>query len=110
MIPYLGANMALVGTNTFGKPVGQFAFDLAACDDRLRLVAFKTDNADNQGDYFTGLASVFPNTCRADDNIFIQLGDPSEIGRAHVCTPVTNAHLVCRLPLVKKKKKQNNSL
>src|SRR3546814_6014676 len=24
---------------------------------------------------------------------------PHEIGRAHVCTPVTNAHLVCRLLL-----------
>src|SRR3546814_4174637 len=28
-----------------------------------------------------------------------------EIGRAHVCTPVTNAHLVCRLLLEKKKTK-----
>src|SRR3546814_6543849 len=28
----------------------------------------------------------------------------SEIGRAHVGTPVTNAHLVCRLLLEKKKK------
>src|SRR3546814_1265768 len=27
---------------------------------------------------------------------------PSEIGRAHVCTPVTNAQLVCRLLLEKK--------
>src|SRR3546814_7827282 len=27
-----------------------------------------------------------------------------EIGRAHVCTPVTNAHIVCRLLLEKKKK------
>src|SRR3546814_6299880 len=27
----------------------------------------------------------------------------SEIGRAHVCTPVTNAHLVCLLLLEKKK-------
>src|SRR3546814_6913858 len=26
-----------------------------------------------------------------------------QIGRAHVCTPVTNAHLVCRLLLDKKK-------
>src|SRR3546814_2873204 len=25
-----------------------------------------------------------------------------EIGRAHVCTPVTNAHIVCRLLLVTK--------
>src|SRR3546814_1056650 len=30
--------------------------------------------------------------------------EPREIGRAHVCTPVTNAHLVCRLLLEKKKK------
>src|SRR3546814_9664263 len=28
-----------------------------------------------------------------------------KIGRAHVCTPVTNAHLVCRLLLEKKKQK-----
>src|SRR3546814_9088485 len=27
-----------------------------------------------------------------------------QIGRAHVCTPVTNSHLVCRLLLEKKKK------
>src|SRR3546814_7749062 len=27
----------------------------------------------------------------------------AQIGRAHVCTPVTNAHLVCRLTLEKKK-------
>src|SRR3546814_4444503 len=27
---------------------------------------------------------------------------PPEIGRAHVCTPVTNAHHVCRLLLEKK--------
>src|SRR3546814_8419691 len=26
-----------------------------------------------------------------------------QIGSAHVCTPVTNAHLVCRLPLEKNK-------
>src|SRR3546814_5270455 len=33
--------------------------------------------------------------------------DPAEtqIGRAHVCTTVTNAHLVCRLLLEKKKQK-----
>src|SRR3546814_4520466 len=32
----------------------------------------------------------------------VVLGRP-EIGRAHVCTPVTNSHLVCRLLLEKKK-------
>src|SRR3546814_8758059 len=32
-----------------------------------------------------------------------------QIGRAHVCTPVTNAHIVCRLPLEKKKVSTNTS-
>ena len=77
-IPYLGNNTALVGSNTFGKPVGQFGFDRAECDDRFRAVTFKTENVDGQGEYFTGLASVFPVTCRASDDIFTQLGDPNE--------------------------------
>src|SRR3546814_8861444 len=34
------------------------------------------------------------------------LTQPPEIGRAHVCTPVTNAHLVCRLLLERKKQHQ----
>src|SRR3546814_6061954 len=33
----------------------------------------------------------------------IRFEHPEEIGRANVCTPVTNAHLVCRLLLEKKK-------
>src|SRR3546814_3578482 len=37
-------------------------------------------------------------------NQSLKILDASEqIGRAHVCTPVTNAHLVCRLLLDKKK-------
>src|SRR3546814_6713811 len=32
-----------------------------------------------------------------------------QIGRAHVLTPVTNAHLVCRLLLEKKNHKQTNT-
>ena len=98
-IPYLGANTALVGGNTFGKPVGQIAFDVAACDDRMRVTAFKTENAAGQGEYYTGLASVFQRTCAAPDDISRQLGDPNEGaikaaldflgGRA--CTPITSS-------------------
>jgi C-terminal processing protease CtpA/Prc len=96
MIPYLGTNLALVGSNSFGKPVGQFGFDLAACDLRVRAVAFQTLNANNQGEYFTGLASVVPNTCRAGDDITRPLGDPREASIAaaldflagRACTPI----------------------
>ena len=97
MIPYLGNNMALVGSNTFGKPVGQFGFDLSACDLRVRAVAFQTVNADDEGEYYSGLAGVVPNTCRAGDDIFRPLGDPREASIAAAldflagrsCTPIS---------------------
>jgi C-terminal processing protease CtpA/Prc len=99
LIPYLGNNLALVGANSFGKPVGQFGFDLAACDLRVRAVTFQTVNANNQGDYYTGLASVMPNTCRAGDDISRPLGDPREASIAaaldflagRACTPIAGA-------------------
>lgn len=77
-VPYLKTNMALVGANTYGKPVGQIALDRAACDDRLRVVALKIENADRQGEYYNGLATTVPVTCRASDDISRPLGDPSE--------------------------------
>ncbi len=97
--PYLGTNMALVGSNTFGKPVGQIARDRAQCDDRLRVVAFKTENANRQGDYYTGLASKVPVTCAAADDFLRPLGDPSEASvkvsldfiAGRTCTPIASA-------------------
>jgi len=86
--PYLGKNVALVGSNTYGKPVGQIGVDNAACDDRFRIIAFATQNADHYGGYFSGLAVDATNdpnsfaqkasTCRATDDIFHPFGDPSE--------------------------------
>src|SRR3546814_1223252 len=35
---------------------------------------------------------------------------PRQIGRAHVCTPVTNAHLVCRLLLEQKQKQKTKTI
>ncbi len=95
-IPYLGNRAALVGTNTYGKPVGQIAIDRSACDDRLRVVAFATENSARQGAYYTGLAGFMGATCQAGDDITRPLGDPQEAsvkaaldflgGRA--CTPI----------------------
>ncbi len=96
MQPYLGNDLAIVGQNTFGKPVGQSAFDLSECDDRLRVVTIKLENANGQGEYFNGLAETVPNTCRARDDIMRNFGDPQEdmlataldflAGRS--CTPI----------------------
>lgn len=99
MIPYLDADMALVGSNTFGKPVGQIGLDRTACDDRLRIVAFATENADGNANYFDGLASSLTNSCQAADDISLPLGDPSEASTARAlgflsgaaCTPISSA-------------------
>jgi C-terminal processing protease CtpA/Prc len=78
MLPFFRANEALVGTNTYGKPVGQIAVDRAACDDRLRVIAFRTENGALQGDYYAGLASKMDVTCQAGDDLTHPLGDPQE--------------------------------
>jgi carboxyl-terminal processing protease len=70
--------VAIVGGDTFGKPVGQGAFDLAGCEDRLRLVTFKTVNALDEGDYFDGLAPTLSFACAANDTLTAPQGDPAE--------------------------------
>lgn len=78
MLPWLGTNMTLVGSNTYGKPVGQIALDKAECDDRMRVVAFATGNASGQSDYYDGLAPKIANSCAANDDLSFPLGDPRE--------------------------------
>ena len=77
-VPFLGVNAALIGSNSFGKPVGQIAVDQTACDDRIRVVAFAKENAAGQGDYYSGLAGTMRTTCAAADDITRPLGDPLE--------------------------------
>jgi C-terminal processing protease CtpA/Prc len=99
MLPFYRANEALVGTNTYGKPVGQIALDRSACDDRFRIIAFATENGAHQGTYFDGLAPKMDVTCQAGDDIAHPMGDPLEAstraaldflaGRA--CTAIASA-------------------
>jgi len=73
------AEVAIVGSDTYGKPVGQLAFDLAnACTDRLRLITFKTVNANGASDYYGGLASSMRFACAADDTLGAPMGDPAD--------------------------------
>jgi C-terminal processing protease CtpA/Prc len=76
MAPWV--EIAIVGGNTLGKPVGQLAFDLPKCEDRLRIVTFRTINALSQGDYYDGLASSLRYACAATDTLDRPLGDPGE--------------------------------
>ncbi len=75
--------VAIVGSDTFGKPVGQLAFDMPGCDLRLRLVGFRITNADNEGDYFDGLAPTLPGAaCAAADDFSRAPWDRAEASTA----------------------------
>ena len=95
--PYLGTASGLIGANSFGKPVGQIARDQAACDDRLRIVAFATQNSARRGEYFNGLAGEVAASCRAEDALSAPMGNPAEASTraaldflaGKACTPIS---------------------
>jgi C-terminal peptidase prc len=68
--------VVVVGTTTYGKPVGQYGFNF--CDKVLAAVSFSLVNADGQGDYFDGIAP----TCTAADDPEHDLatGDEASLG------------------------------
>ncbi len=70
LFPY--AEVTLVGGDTGGKPVGSKGFDF--CEKVLFPITFRLVNAAGKTDYFEGL----PASCLAEDDLFHQLGDPSE--------------------------------
>ncbi|MCC7126169.1 MAG: PDZ domain-containing protein [Acidobacteria bacterium] len=64
--------VVLIGDATYGKPVGQYLIEF--CDKVLAPVAFSLRNANDQGDFFDGLAP----TCTAADTPEFPLGDAQE--------------------------------
>lgn len=71
--------VALVGTDTRGKAVGQYAFDQPGCDTRVRLVSFEILNGEGEGGYYNGLADTGQFTlCAAQDDMSKPFTDPQE--------------------------------
>ncbi len=73
MAPYMTRSVT-VGGNTYGKPVGQWGVEY--CNDSMVLfvVTFRTVNALDEADYYTGI----PENCSVADDWDHLLGDPSE--------------------------------
>ena len=77
--------VALAGARTFGKPVGQSAFDYCNGQFRLRAVSFELLNANDEGGFFNGLpqpGSSIAALCEAPDDLDFPLGDPNEASLA----------------------------
>jgi hypothetical protein len=64
--------VAIVGANTLGKPVGQVGLEF--CEKILRATAFQTLNAEDFGDYFSGL----PVDCAAPDDLNVPVGSDND--------------------------------
>jgi carboxyl-terminal processing protease len=94
--------VVVIGDTTFGKPVGQYAFNF--CDKVLAPVSFVLVNADGQADFFAGIAP----TCAAADDIEHDLGAGDEASLAEAfqfirtgsCTvPASTAARPLRVPV-----------
>jgi C-terminal processing protease CtpA/Prc len=70
--------VTLVGSTTFGKPVGQSGFPYCNDEFLLRPVTFETVNALGEGRYFDGIMV----DCNAADDLGSEIGDPAEASLA----------------------------
>lgn len=80
-----GINVRLVGTTTYGKPVGFFPVRIEGIYD-LYLASFSTKNANDEGDYYSGFTPgneiAGTNMRRGDDDLDIatyDFGDEREL-------------------------------
>ena len=69
-------NVTVVGSRTFGKPVGQYGFDF--CEKVLFPVSFVGENALGEADYYDGI----PADCAAADDLDHAIADPDEASLA----------------------------
>ena len=78
--PYMP--VIVIGDTTYGKPVGQYG--LRFCEKILAPVSFSIKNANEEGDFFDGIAP----TCTAGDDYLHQLGDTAEASFAEALSYV----------------------
>ncbi|MFD0793981.1 S41 family peptidase [Mucilaginibacter litoreus] len=79
LIPVSGLNVKLIGTTSYGKPVGFFPLKINKYE--LYVPQFETKNSLIQGGYYTGMkpgSSKYPGKEAADD-LTKDFGDPSEL-------------------------------
>jgi len=76
-------DVRLIGTTTYGKPVGFFAIPINVY--QLYIPEFSTLNSANQGNYYPGMtpgSSDYPGYAASDD-VSKDFGDPTEALLAH---------------------------
>lgn len=95
-----GADVAVVGARSLGKPAGQYGFSSPDCPTVYVVLAFQLANAAGRAEYWDGLpdAAWAGASCAADDDLTRPAGDPEEAstraalafidGGQAACTPI----------------------
>lgn len=77
-------NVQLIGTTSYGKPVGFFSIPFYTSASKyydVYLAQFETKNAANQGEYFKGMTpgtASYPGKLMTKDDVTHDFGDPQE--------------------------------
>jgi hypothetical protein len=87
LLPYPDVQVAVVGSRTYGKPVGQNLWGVTTCPDVLYLLGFQLANKNGLADYFGGLpdaafTAAGGSACAADDDLTHSTGDVAEASTA----------------------------
>ncbi|GAB3931842.1 S41 family peptidase [Mucilaginibacter myungsuensis] len=86
--PYM--NVQMIGTTTYGKPVG--FFDIRIGKYEMYIPEFETKNSQGQGGYFTGMtpgSATYPGKYATDD-LTKEFGDPTERLLAQALNYISN--------------------
>ncbi|PAW94133.1 hypothetical protein CKK33_11760 [Mucilaginibacter sp. MD40] len=83
LLPITSLNVKLIGTTTYGKPVGFFAWDINKY--QLYMPEFETKNSAGKGGYYTGMRPATNPSASTDyagkpvsDDVTKDFGDPTE--------------------------------
>jgi carboxyl-terminal processing protease len=93
-------NVQLIGTTSYGKPVGFFAIPITSY--QLYIPEFETKNSAAQGDYYTGMtpgSSTYPGYYDYDD-LTKDFGDPTEVLFAHALSYVSKGTFAVQTPRI----------
>jgi carboxyl-terminal processing protease len=103
-------NVQLIGTTSYGKPVGFFAIPINVY--QLYLPEFETKNSAGIGGYYTGMTpggAGYPGFYDFDD-LTKDFGDPTEVLFAHALSYVTKGTFAAQTPRIQSIGSGSNSL
>jgi hypothetical protein len=97
LAPYLGADVALIGDRSLGKPAGQNPFPEDGCSTLYVILTFQLANSSGRAGYWDGLpdASWPGSSCQAADDLTHPANDAAEASTAMALQWIDGGQAAC---------------